>query len=110
MSKKTKYKGFKIFLIIIGVLAIVSTAVALFFVPYVKSKIISYVEENTEYQLKINTIVFLSPYDLEINGVELRPKLDVKEFYKTNKIERDWISVKSNVSIQGVDWMLYFKE
>ncbi len=106
-SKSKKLRIFFISLVLIILLMIVG--VTLFFMPYVKSKIISYVEENTEYKLKISTIVFNGLNGLEIDGVEFRPKLNVKEFYEADNTERDWIAVKAHISIYGIDWEKYIK-
>jgi hypothetical protein len=105
--KKTKKRGLKIFFIILGTfILLVSISVYLFFIPWIKEKAIRYVENNSEYKLKINSIVFTGFHSLEITGMELRPKLDVKQFYLVDHIERDWIKIKAHISVEGINWKM----
>lgn len=80
------------------------------FIPWVKKKAITYVEEHSEYTLRINSIIFTGLYGLEITGLEIRPKLERDQFYKTIPIERDWISAKGQLSIEGINWKKLYQE
>jgi hypothetical protein len=108
---KFKKKGLKIFFLLFGtLLLVVGISMALFFIPWVKEKAIRYVEQNSEYKLKINSIVFTGFHSMEITGIELRPKLDIKQFYQANHTERDWIKIKAHISIEGINWKMLLRQ
>jgi hypothetical protein len=66
------------------------------------------VENNSEYKLKISSIAITGFHSLEITGIELRPKLDIKQFYQANPVERDWMTLKTHLIIKGINWRMLF--
>ncbi len=103
---KNKKKVFTIFCLLFGIsLLVITVSVYFFLIPWAKAKVIAYVEEHTEYRLRINSITLTGFHRLEITGIEIRPKLDIKEFNKKISLKRDWISLKAeNVSLVGIHW------
>ena len=104
-------KGLKIFFITLGAsLFLVIVLFIFFFIPWIKKQAIAYVEEHSEYTLKMNSIAFIGLHDVEITGIEFRPKLALDQFYKENSTERDWIKGKGHLSLEGVDWRAFIRD
>jgi hypothetical protein len=108
--KSSKKKGLKIFFVASGALILLGFVLFWLLITWAKIKAISYVEKHSEYTLRINSIVFTGVHDLEITGIEFFPKLGPDQFYKVNPVERDMISAKGQLSIEGIDWETLLKE
>lgn len=108
---KSKKKWLKITLIVLGLIVIaVFIGVRFFLADYVKEKIITAVNNNSDYTLTIERINFSGMKAVGIYGAELIPKKNKEAFYKANKYQKDWISVKiKSIFIHGIDWMQLYK-
>ena len=108
---KSKRTWLKITLLVLGLLVItVFIGVRFFLADYVKEKITTAVNSNSDYTLKIDKIHFNGLKVVEIYGVELIPKKTKEAFSKANKYQKDWISVKTkSIFIHGVDWIQLYK-
>jgi hypothetical protein len=101
MSGKTIGKIIFVVFILLSLLVLA----ALQYAPvYIKNKMISYVHNNTEYELGIETLL-LGGSSLSIKGVTLKNKENEETYFKRKKFQTDWIGVKvESITFEGVDW------
>ncbi|MES2691033.1 MAG: hypothetical protein V4658_11560, partial [Bacteroidota bacterium] len=98
---KRLLKVFAITLIVIAALAIA----ALLILPvFVKKKLVGYVEQHTDYTLKIDAID-LGWNEVVIHGIEFKPKRNKEAFFKQKGFETDWVRGKLQIiKIKGINW------
>lgn len=104
-------KWLKISLISLGaILIILGIGITFFLADYVKGKLITAVDNNTDYHLHIGSLKFKGLTSVALHGVELIPKVSKADFNKSITYQKDWISIENtNIIIEAIDWMLFYK-
>lgn len=70
-----------------------------------KNKLISSLEENTQYHLSLGSVEISGVHSVIITSFELIPKIDKEAFNRQNRYRKDWIALKVNgISFEGIRW------
>lgn len=95
----------KITFVICGVIVLMALSSFLFLSHWLRQKMISYLEENTEFKAHLGHLS-LGLNSATVASFELTPKLDKESFQQENGHQKDWVVTKTNnLKFSGINWL-----
>ena len=97
-------KSLKIILLTCGVIVLLTVSLFLFLSHWLKQKMISDLEENTEFKVQIGELS-LGMNSATMTSFEMTPKLDKDSSQLINQYQKDWVTTKVNdLQFSGINW------
>lgn len=95
----------KILLTLLISIVLILTGIFFCLPVLLNNRITSYINDHTEFSIKINTVSFTGYHSLALEEITFRHKQDKEEYIRHKGFQTDWIAVKArSVSITGIHW------